>query len=121
VNQLHSIDFTQLKIVQFSLTLKIESVKTTSFFDTFQVFPVGAASGAQAKSPSNALRKATREGKQGSIAKRWSRRTGAQVKGRIESRGVGLVCPVGGEPGARAMIARFNPAKGRDESRSARV
>ena len=121
MNQLHSIDFTQLKIVQFSLTLKTESVKTTSFFDTFQVFPVGAASGAQAKSPSNALRKATREGKQGSIAKRWSRRTGAQVKGRIESRGVGLVYPVGGEPGARAMIARFNSGKGRDESRSARV
>jgi hypothetical protein len=39
-----------------------------------------------------------------SIAKRWSRRTGASVKGRIESRGVGLIYPVGGEPGARAKI-----------------
>jgi hypothetical protein len=37
-------------------------------------------------------------------AKRWSRRTGASVKGRIESRGVELVYPVGGEPGAQARI-----------------
>jgi len=36
-----------------------------------------------------------REGQQGSIAKRWSRRTGAQVKGKIESRGVELIYPVG--------------------------
>ena len=50
-----------------------------------------------------------REGQQGSIAKRWSRRTGAQVEGKIESRGVGLVYPVGGEPGAQAKIARCNP------------
>src|SRR5262249_22072037 len=61
-----------------------------------------------------------KEGKQGSIAKRWSRRTGASVKGKIESRGVGLVYPVGGEPGAQASIARCNP-QGSDESRSARV
>jgi ribosomal protein L2 len=44
------------------------------------------------------------EGKQGSIAKRWSRRTGTSVGGKIESRGVGLIYPVGGEPGARAKI-----------------
>jgi hypothetical protein len=30
-----------------------------------------------------------REGQQGSIAKRWSRRTGNPVEGRIEFRGVG--------------------------------
>ena len=34
------------------------------------------------------------------------RRTGAQVEGKIESRGVELVYPVGGKPGARAKIAR---------------
>jgi len=33
--------------------------------------------------------KMTREGKQGSIAKRWSRRTRRNVEGRIEFRGVG--------------------------------
>jgi len=33
--------------------------------------------------------KMSREGKQGSIAKRWSRRTGRNVEGRIEFRGVG--------------------------------
>jgi len=53
---------------------------------TRKVLPVGAASGAQAKSPSHC--KMAREGKQGSIAKRWSRRTGSPVKGRIEFRGV---------------------------------
>jgi hypothetical protein len=49
--------------------------------------------------------KMSREGKQGSIAKRWSRRTRRNVEGRIEFRGVGWVFPVGGEPGARAKIA----------------
>jgi hypothetical protein len=34
------------------------------------------------------------QAEQGSIAKRWLRRTGANVKGRIESRGVELVYPV---------------------------
>jgi len=33
--------------------------------------------------------KMSREGKQGSIAKRWSRRTRRNVEGRIEFRGVG--------------------------------
>jgi len=47
-----------------------------------------------------------REGQQGSAAKRWSRRTRAQVEGKIESRGVGLVYPVGGKPGAQAQVAR---------------
>jgi len=35
------------------------------------------------------ITKVTREGKQGSIAKRWSRRTRRNVEGRIEFRGVG--------------------------------
>jgi len=61
-----------------------------------------------------------REGSQGSIAKRWSRRTRRFVEGRIEFRGVKLIYPVGGEPGARATIARRNP-QGSDEGRSARV
>jgi hypothetical protein len=45
------------------------------------------------------------------IAKRWSRRTGANVEGRIESRGVELIYPVGGEPGARARSAYNAPAR----------
>ncbi|HST12917.1 MAG TPA: hypothetical protein VLL05_21240 [Terriglobales bacterium] len=35
VSGLHSIDFAGHKIVLFSLTLKIEGVEITSFFDTF--------------------------------------------------------------------------------------
>ena len=85
-----------------------------------EVFPVGAASGAQAKS----LRRPRGEfweGKQGSIAKRWSRRTGASVEGRIESRGVELIYPVGGEPGAQARSAYNETRKGVVRIRSARV
>ena len=37
------------------------------------------------------------------------RRTGTNVEGRIESRGVGLIYPVGGEPGARARSAYNDP------------
>jgi len=47
-----------------------------------------------------------KEGEQGSIAKRWSRRTGRNVEGRIEFRGVRQVCPVGGKPGAQAKPAK---------------
>jgi len=61
-----------------------------------------------------------REGQQGSVAKRWSRRTRAPVEGKIESRGVALVYPVGGKPGAQAQIARRVP-QGKPEVRSARV
>jgi len=50
-----------------------------------------------------------KEGEQGSIAKRWSRRTGRNVEGRIEFRGVRQVYPVGGKPGAQAKIARSAP------------
>ena len=38
VNELHSIDCRGDKDAPFSLTIKIESVKTTSFFDTFPSF-----------------------------------------------------------------------------------
>ena len=62
-----------------------------------------------------------REGKQGSIAKRWSRRTRSDVEGRIEFRGVGLVYPVGGEPGAQAKIARSGPAREAVKAGRARV
>jgi hypothetical protein len=44
----HSVQNTPHTIAKFLLTLKIEGVKTQSFFGTFKVFPVGAASGAQA-------------------------------------------------------------------------
>ena len=44
-----------------------------------------------------------------------------QVRGRIEFRGVGLVFPVGGEPGARAKIARSGPAREAAKAGRARV
>ena len=44
------------------------------------------------------------------------------VEGKIESRGVAPVFPVGGEPGAQARkIARCGPARGDGGERSARV
>jgi DNA-directed RNA polymerase subunit beta len=46
------------------------------------------------------------------IAKRWSRRTRRTVEGRIEFRGVGLVYPVGGEPGAQATDRTLLTRKG---------
>ena len=51
VDALHSFENAPHTIPNFLLTLKIEGVKTQSFFGTFKVFPVGVASGAQAKSP----------------------------------------------------------------------
>jgi hypothetical protein len=61
----------------FLLTLKIEGVKRDRSLTRSKVFPVGAASGTQARSPSIARWK---EGQQGSIVKRWSRRTGTQCQ-----------------------------------------
>jgi hypothetical protein len=52
VDALHSLENAPHTVLHFPLTLKIEGVKTQSFFDTFKVFPIGVASGAQAKSPS---------------------------------------------------------------------
>src|SRR4029077_16392933 len=66
-------------------------------------------------------RKMGKEGERGSIAKRWSRRTRSDVEGRIEFRGVGLVYPVGGEPGAQAKIARSGPAREAVKAGRARV
>ena len=73
VTSAHSLVFKGDRIAAFSLTKKIEGVKQTRSLTRSEVYPVGAASGAQAKSLSH--RKMTKEGKQGSIAKRWSRRT----------------------------------------------
>jgi hypothetical protein len=53
VDGLHSKENTRLKVCDFRLTVSIEGVKRHSFFDSFQVFPVGAASGAQARSASH--------------------------------------------------------------------
>jgi hypothetical protein len=115
---LQSTDFKGDRSVQFSLTAKIEGVKPYSFFGTFCSFADWC--GVRGSSKVTFLLRNGTEGKQGSIAKRWSRRTGTTAEGKIESRGVELICPVGGEPGARAEIARCDP-QGSDESRSARV
>jgi len=120
VDRLHLIENTCSYEVRFFVDSKTRSqYKHTRSLTTSSVFPVGAASGAQTQSLS-ALRKCQREGGQGSTAKRWSRRTGSKVKGRIEFRGVKSIYPVGGEPGARAKIARGGPAKGGIVSRSSK-
>jgi hypothetical protein len=52
VNGLHSIENTSTYKARFFIDEKIRKRRTESFFDSFSVFPVGAASGAQAKSAS---------------------------------------------------------------------
>jgi len=52
-----------------------------------------------------------KEGEQGSIAKRWSRRTGRNVGGRIEFRGVRQVYPVGGKLPSTILLR--NPTRGK--------
>ena len=50
MDSLHSIDFPEDKTASFLLTLKKKGVKQTRSLTASEVFPVGAASGAQAKS-----------------------------------------------------------------------
>src|SRR5262249_23483632 len=107
VNRLHLIELQWDAVRRFLLTPAIKGVETLSFFGNFCSFPgwcgvrgssqVTSASqddgGRQARVYSKALVEANRK-----IA-----------EGRIEFRGVGLVCPVGGKPGARAQIAHCSP------------
>jgi hypothetical protein len=51
VNELHSIENAQLTNSFFPLTKKIQGVKHNCSLTVSEVFPVGAASGGQAKSP----------------------------------------------------------------------
>jgi hypothetical protein len=57
----------------------------------------------------------------GSIAKRWSRRTGRSVKGKIESRGVGLVYPVATLKKSVLSTNPFLPQGGRGTLRRAAI
>ena len=50
VNGVHSLENTCTYNLRFSIDWKNRRSTTRSFFDSFLVFPVGAASGAQAKS-----------------------------------------------------------------------
>jgi hypothetical protein len=52
VDELHSIENTGDILPPKTLTYAEASVKRHSFFDSFRVFPVGAKSGAEAKSQS---------------------------------------------------------------------
>jgi len=108
VDGLHSADFSADRRSEFLLTIEMKGVKTTSFFDSFSSFP-GWCSVRGSSQVTLRIARWRREGWQGSIAKRWSRRTRRYVGGKIESRGVKLVYPVGGKPGARAKIARSGP------------
>src|SRR5579872_631871 len=60
VRCLHSAEYKAVTSSYFSLTPKMKGVKQTRSLTTSEVFPVGAASGARAKSHSH--RKMTREG-----------------------------------------------------------
>jgi hypothetical protein len=74
VDGMQSTDSKGDKSVQISLTVKIEGVKRHSFFDTFPSF--AGWCGVRGSSEVTFGSKDSREGKRGSIAKRWSRRTG---------------------------------------------
>ena len=85
----------------FSLTQNLEGVKRHSFFDTFLSFSgwCGVRGSSEVTFLIERLGRRVSEGLSQS-AGRGERED--QVKGRIEFRGVGLVYPVGGEPGAQA-------------------
>jgi hypothetical protein len=87
VDGVHSTENRTVINVCFLLTIKIEGVQTESFFDNFLSF--SGWCGVPGLERSHPFMKMDREGEQGSIAKRWSRRTRSQVEGRIEFRGVG--------------------------------
>jgi hypothetical protein len=61
VNELHSIEIQALTNLFFLLTKKIEGVKHNCSLTVSEVFPVGAASGGQAKSPSAEGKSGARE------------------------------------------------------------
>ncbi len=104
VKTVHLARFKRHKQANFLLTPELVAVKQTRSLARSKVFPVGAESGAQARSHA-ASQDAMQRGSARVKAKRWLRRTRTQVKGRIESRGVELVYPVGGEPGAQVKVA----------------
>jgi hypothetical protein len=52
VNHLHSLEKSEDTVPHFSLTPEMKRVKRHRSLTASEVFPVGAASGAQAKSPS---------------------------------------------------------------------
>lgn len=68
--------------------------KTHSFFDSFPVFPVGAKSGAEAKSQSM-FRDTRTEGAATVYSEALVEANRRLLRGKIESRGVSPVCPVG--------------------------
>src|ERR1700685_4012777 len=75
VNGLHSIENTSTYKARFFVDEKNRKCRTESFFDGFQVFPVGAASGAQAKIARESPQGMEREQvEQGSNASYWPRR-----------------------------------------------
>ena len=61
VNELHSLESKALRFSFFRLTKKIEGVKHNCSLTVSEVFPVGAASGGQARSPFADCQSAKRE------------------------------------------------------------
>jgi hypothetical protein len=75
VDRLHLADSKWDKAHGFSLTLKLEGVKRHSFFDNVPSF--AGWCGVRGSSKVTFRLQNPKEGAQGSIAKRWPRRTGA--------------------------------------------
>jgi hypothetical protein len=85
VDVLHSIENADSYKRSFSIDEKNRKRKTESFFDSFLSF--SGWCGVRGSSIVTFSPKGGKEGEQGSIAKRWSRRTGRNVEGKIEFRG----------------------------------
>jgi len=108
VDRLHSIENTNTYRRRFFVDSRFRRSKTGSFFDTFLSF--SGWCGVRGSSVVTFL--IERLGGRASEGLKQSAGRGEredQVRGRIEFRGVGLVYPVGGEPGAQAKIARCAP------------
>jgi hypothetical protein len=87
VDELHFAENKGDKIARILLTSSAGGVKTQSFFDSFQGFPVSGESGTEVSSLRRACSATATEGRQRSIANHWLRGQ-ETVKGKTGSRGV---------------------------------
>lgn len=116
VNGVQSIDEQRDRDAKKCLTFSVEGVDSRSFFDTSLFFQLVRRPGLKR----GHLQKLCKGLEEGGPARVYSKalveeNEGEPVRGRIESRGVGLVYPVGGKPGARTRDRALQPARKRRE------
>jgi len=107
VDGLHVTECKWFTGTQFSLTGRRKRVKSQSFFDIANVFPVGGESGIQARSPGTVKTESFWRAGEGLLASCWLRRTSRLPKAKIEAPSCWPIYPVDGEPGAQASARRW--------------